>query len=226
MNSQFFDKLSDEWWDEDGSFKALHSFNIIRIDYIRKKLPNDSFKGLKILDIGCGGGILCEPLSRLGACVTGIDTNKKAIQIAKDHAKKKKLKISYKNINIDKINMKNFDIITCMEVLEHVENFEHIISKSKNILKKNGLFFGSTINKTFASYIFALFFAEKILKIVPRGTHDWNKLVKPNYLKKVFLLNGFSDFQINGTIYNPFNNLWRYTNLSKINYMFSAFNSQ
>ena len=221
--SRLFDKLSDEWWDESGSFKALHSFNLIRLEYINKNNLKKSLSGLSILDIGCGGGILCEPLSRLGAEVTGIDSNKKAIKVAKEHAKMKNLKINYINAELSKIESCRFDIITCMEVLEHVENVNQIISISNDILKKNGVFFGSTINKTLSSYLFAIFFAENILQIVPKGTHEWKKFLKPNYVKKKFLENGFKDFQVQGVNYNPFKNRWSFSEKTFINYMFFAY---
>ena len=224
-NSKIFDKLSDEWWDESGSFKALHSFNLVRLEYLKKHNLHKSLNGLNILDVGCGGGILCEPLSRLGANVTGIDTNEKAIKVAKEHARIKNLKIKYINAELSKLKKCSFDIITCMEVLEHVESVNQIISISNDILKKNGIFFGSTINKTFTSYLLAILFAENILQIVPRGTHEWKKFLKPNYVKKKFLENGFSDFQIQGVKYNPFKNKWSFSENTFINYMFFAIKS-
>ncbi len=224
MNNNIFSELSNDWWKEDGAFKALHSFNLLRLKYIKEKIFKNSFKNLKILDIGCGGGILCEPLSRLGAKVVGIDSNYKAIQVAKKHAKQKNLQINYQNIDINELTLKNFDLITCMEVLEHVDDINYIISKSKKILKKDGFFIGSTINKTLKSYLLAIFFAESLLKIVPKGTHDWNKLIKPNHLKKLFLQNNFSQFDVKGVMYNPFNNLWNYSKKEDVNYLFYARN--
>ena len=220
--SKLFDKLSGEWWDENGSFKALHSFNLIRLEYLKKNNLNQSLNGLSILDVGCGGGILCEPLSRLGAKVTGIDTNEKAIKVAKEHARIKNLKINYINAELSKIGKCSFDIITCMEVLEHVENINQIVSISNDILKKNGVFFGSTINKTLASYLLAILFAENVLRIVPKGTHEWKKFLKPNFVKKKFIENGFNDFQIQGVNYNPFKNRWSFSENTFINYMFLA----
>ena len=186
INYDVFDELSEEWWDEQGSFKALHSFNLIRLNFIQNKIKKDTFKNYKVLDIGCGGGILCEPLARLGANVTGIDTNKKAIQIAKNHALRSKLKINYINTDIMKINERDFDFITCMEVLEHVEEPESIILQSKKLLKRNGLFLGSTINRTISSMILAIFAAEKIVRLVREGTHEWKSVIKPRYLKELF----------------------------------------
>ena len=223
--SRIFDKLSDEWWDENGSFKALHSFNLVRLAFLKKNNRNQSLNGLSILDVGCGGGILCEPLSRLGAKVTGIDTNEKAIKVAKEHARIKNLKINYINTDLSKVKKYSFDIITCMEVLEHVENVNQIISISNDILKKNGIFFGSTINKTLTSYLLAILFAENVFQIVPRGTHEWKKFLKPNFVKKIFLENGFSDFQIQGVNYNPFKNKWSFSESTFINYMFFAIKS-
>jgi len=180
---------------------------------------------LRILDVGCGGGILCEPLSRLGAEVTGIDTNEKAINAAKEHARIKNLKINYINAELSQLEKCSFDIITCMEVLEHVENVNQIISISNNILKKNGFFFGSTINKTLTSYFLAILFAENVFQIVPRGTHEWKKFLKPNFVKKKFLENDFNDFQIQGVKYNPFKNRWSFSDKILINYMFFAIKS-
>ena len=224
-SSRVFDNLSDEWWDENGSFKALHAFNLIRLEYLKKNNLKKSFNGLSVLDIGCGGGILCEPLSRLGAKVTGIDSNLKAIKVAKEHAKMKNLKINYINGELSKVAKYRFDIITCMEVLEHVENVSKIICISNDILKKDGIFFGSTINKTLSSYLFAIFFAENVLQIVPRGTHEWKKFLKPNYVKKQFLKNGFHNFKVQGVNYNPFKNRWSLSEKTLINYMFFAYNS-
>ena len=224
-SSKVFDNLSDEWWDENGSFKALHSFNLIRLEYLKKNNLKKSFNGLSVLDIGCGGGILCEPLSRLGAEVTGIDSNEKAINVAKEHAKLKNLKINYINGELSKVAKYSFDIITCMEVLEHVEDVNQIISFSNDILKKDGIFFGSTINKTLSSYLFAIFFAENVLQIVPRGTHEWKKFLKPNYVKTQFLKNGFNNFKVQGVNYNPFKNRWSFSEKTLVNYMFFAFNS-
>ena len=183
QNLQLFDDLSDEWWNENGAFKALHSYNLIRLKYIIENVNKNSLKKLEILDVGCGGGILCEPLCRLGANVTGIDLNKKAIMVAKNHSKQNKLKINYRNININQIKNKSFDIITCMEVLEHVDDINKVISHSAKLLKSGGIFFGSTINKTLSSYLFAIIAAEKIFKILPEKTHIWDKLIKPNTLK-------------------------------------------
>ena len=221
-DKNIFDELSNEWWNETGNFEALHSFNPIRIKFILN-LIGKSIKALNILDIGCGGGILCEPLARLGANVTGIDENKKAILVAREHAKKMNLKINYKLGNITDINFqKKFDVITCMEVLEHVDSVDLLINKSRESLKNGGFFVGSTINQTITSYLTAIFFAENILRIVPKTTHEWTKFIKPNKLKKLLIMNEFSNIQFQGVFYNFLKKKWNFVSTEKINYLFSS----
>ena len=221
-NENIFDKLSNEWWNEKGSFEALHAFNPVRIKFILNSVGK-SIKTLKILDIGCGGGILCEPLARLGAEVTGIDENEKAILVAKEHAQKMNLKINYICGNFSDINFqKKFDVITCMEVLEHVKSIDLIIKKLKDTLKSGGFFVGSTINQTITSYLTAIFFAENILKIVPKNTHEWSKFIRPNKLKKILLMHEFSNIKFQGILYNFVLKKWNYINTEKINYLFAS----
>ena len=226
VNDLTFDAYSDEWWVENGAFKALHSFNLIRVKFLIEAInsySNKTLKNLKILDVGCGGGIFCEPLARLGANVTGIDTNKKAIHSAKIHAKSQNLKIRYLNTNLVSINSEEkFDIITCMEVLEHVDDVSTILQDIKRKLKKNGLFVGSTINKTLTSYITAIFLAENVLNLVPKGTHEWKKFIKPSYLKRNLIIEDFSHTRFKGLFYNPLLNNWKFINSQSVNYIFSA----
>ena len=186
-----FSKLADEWWDPEGKFKPLHNFNPVRLRYIKdtitKKFGNKSeklpLKDIKILDIGCGGGLLSEPLSRLGAKVTGIDASDRNIKIAKMHLKKSKLDVDYYCSSPDKfIAKEKFDVILNMEIVEHVDNVDFFLFKSSELLKKNGLMFIATLNKTLKSYFFAIIGAEYILKWLPIGTHDWNKFLKPGDL--------------------------------------------
>ena len=221
-SKNIFDELSGEWWNETGNFEALHAFNPLRIKFILNSVGK-TIKSLNILDVGCGGGILCEPLVRLGANVTGIDENKKAILVAKEHAKKMNLKINYIEGNITDINLhKKFDIITCMEVLEHVQSVDLLINGLKEYLKNGGFFIGSTINQTIISYLAAIFFAEEVLKIVPKNTHQWVKFVKPNKLKRELLRNDFSNISFQGVFYNFLKKKWNYVNTEKINYLFSS----
>ena len=226
VNDPIFDAKSGEWWVENGAFKALHSFNLIRIKFLTDTIysySNKTLKSQKILDVGCGGGIFCEPLARLGANVTGIDTNKKAIQSANNHAKSQNLKIKYLNTNLAGINNEEkFDIITCMEVLEHVDDVSTVLQGIKKKLKKNGLFVGSTINKTLASFITAIFLAENVLNLVPKGAHEWEKFIKPSYLKKNLIIEDFSRIRFKGLFYNPLLNNWKFINNQRVNYIFSA----
>ena len=187
-----FSKMADEWWDPSGKFKPLHKFNPIRIQYIKeniignfklknKKKPLDK---INILDIGCGGGLLSEPMTRLGANVTGIDASSKNINIAKHHAKKNNLKINYICSSPEKLKIKKkFDVILNMEIVEHVDDINFFINSSSKLLKKNGLMFVATLNKTLKSYMFAIIGAEYVLRWLPIGTHDWEKFVNLLILK-------------------------------------------
>ena len=189
-----FSRIAEEWWDPTGKFKPLHKFNPIRISYIKEKIIN-SFKlensdkplqKIRLLDIGCGGGLLSEPMSRLGAEVTGIDASEKNIQVAKLHAKKNNLKINYltaspENLKIDR----KFDVILNMEIIEHVEDVDIFLKSCASLLKKEGIMFVATINKTLKSYLFAIIGAEYILRWLPIGTHEWDKFVDPNDLIKI-----------------------------------------
>ena len=175
-----FSKIASEWWNPEGKFKPLHKFNPIRIRYIKDniinhlniKSKNKPLNNLEILDIGCGGGLLSEPMSRLGANVTGIDASEKNIKIAKLHSKKNKLKINYICSSPEKLKLKKkFDVILNMEIVEHVEDINFFIKKSSELLTKNGLMFVATLNKTLKSYVFAIIGAEYILKWLPIGSH-------------------------------------------------------
>ena len=202
-----FSKMADEWWDPEGKFKPLHKFNPTRIKYIKEniinnfKLKNKSepLSGIKILDIGCGGGLLSEPMSRMGANVTGIDASDKNIKIAKLHSKKNKLKIKYLCSSPEKLKIeRKFDVILNMEIVEHVENIDFFLKSCSKLLKKNGLMFVATINKTLKSYVFAIVGAEYVLRWLPIGTHEWEKFVKPEDLKKILMKYDLSLYNLEG----------------------------
>ena len=191
-----FSKMANEWWDPEGKFKPLHKFNPTRIKYIKENIINNfklknklrPLSGINILDIGCGGGLLSEPMSRMGANVTGIDASDKNIKIAKLHSKKNKLKINYLCSSPEKLIItKKFDVILNMEIVEHVEDIDFFLKSCSKLLKKNGLMFVATINKTLKSYIFAIVGAEYVLRWLPIGTHEWEKFVKPEDLKKILI---------------------------------------
>tara|TARA_B110000211_G_scaffold118292_1_gene137001 strand:- start:5863 stop:6588 length:726 start_codon:yes stop_codon:yes gene_type:complete len=227
-----FSKIADEWWSINGKFKPLHMFNPIRIEYIlditsnyfkidkNKKLP---LKNLKILDIGCGGGLISEPMSRLGAKVTGIDASDKNIKVAKLHAKKNNLNINYLNTVPEKlIKLNEFDIILNLEVVEHVEDLDLYLSSCFKLLKKKGIMFTATINRTLTSYVKAIVGAEYVLRWLPIGTHDWNKFIKPEELEKKLSELNFSVTDLTGLSYNPIFQEWRRTKDMSVNYIITV----
>ena len=223
-----FSKIADEWWDTEGKFKPLHKFNPLRINYIKKKviahfniksefLP---FKNIELLDIGCGGGLLSEPMCRLGAKVTAIDASQKNINVASYHSNKNNLKINYLCSSPEKINLKKkFDVILNMEIVEHVDDLKIFLKKSALLLNKNGLMFISTLNKTLKSYIFAIVGAEYILKWLPIGTHEWNKFVKPEELIEYGKKNNLKLIEIKGVNFNVLKNEWIITKDNSVNYI-------
>ena len=223
-----FSKIAAEWWSPNGKFKPLHKFNPIRIKYLKEniiehfklKQTNSPLKGLNILDIGCGGGLLSEPITRLGAKVTAIDASKKNIQVAKFHAKKNSLKINYLCSSPEKLNLnKKFDVVLNMEIVEHVEDLNFFIKKSSNLLKKNGLMFIATINKTFKSYMFAIIGAEYVLRWLPIGTHDWEKFVKPDNLVSLAINSNLKLKKLSGMKFNPIIDNWSLSNDKSVNYI-------
>ncbi len=223
-----FSKMALEWWDPNGKFKPLHKFNPIRIKYIKEniirsfKLKNNNkpLEKINILDIGCGGGLLSEPMTRLGANVTGIDASDKNIQIAKLHAKKSKLNINYLCSSPEKIRVKKkFDVILNMEIIEHVEDINFFIKSCSKLLKKDGLMFVATLNKTLKSYVFAIIGAEYVLRWLPIGTHDWEKFVKPEDLKKILNKNNLKLDKLDGMQFNIVKNEWSISGDTSINYI-------
>ena len=223
-----FSKMADEWWDPEGKFKPLHKFNPTRIKYIKEniinnfKLKNKSkpLSGIKILDIGCGGGLLSEPMSRMGANVTGIDASDKNIKIAKLHSKKNKLKINYLCSSPEKLKIeKKFDVILNMEIVEHVEDIDFFLKSCSKLLKKNGLMFVATINKTLKSYVFAIVGAEYVLRWLPIGTHEWEKFVKPEDLKKILMKYDLSQNKLEGMNFNIIKDEWSISRDLSVNYI-------
>ena len=229
---QKFSRMAEEWWDVNGKFKPLHMFNPIRIEYITEKIKihfklkkdkSNYLEGLNVLDIGCGGGLISEPIARLGANVTGIDASEKNINVAKLHSKKNGLKINYLNASPENFEEKEkFDIILNLEIVEHVNNVNLYIKSCYKLLKKNGLMFTATLNRSFISYIKAIIGAEYILRWLPIGTHDWNKFIKPEELEKFLLDEKFSTLDVKGLKFNPFLKKWKKTNDLSVNYIISS----
>ena len=230
---QKFSKLADEWWDVNGKFKPLHMFNPIRIEYIVEEISkhfklnrNKKFllKDLAILDIGCGGGLISEPMARLGGNITGIDASEKNIKIASLHSKENNLKITYLNKSPEQLDEKEkFDIILNLEIVEHVDNLDLYLKSCYKLLKKNGLMFTATINRTFASYIKAIIGAEYILRWLPIGTHDWNKFIKPEEMQKKLTDKKFLTNDIKGLEFNPIFNKWKKSENLSVNYIICSF---
>ena len=223
-----FSNMAAEWWDPEGKFKPLHKFNPIRIKYIKEniikefQLKNKKYplSGINILDIGCGGGLLSEPMCRLGANVTAIDASNKNIAIANLHAKKNNLKINYICSSPEKLKTtKKFDVILNMEIVEHVEDVDFFLKSCANLLKKNGLMFVATINKTLKSYIFAIVGAEYVLRWLPIGTHEWEKFVKPEELKSILIKNNLNLKKIDGMNFNILKDEWNVSKDLSVNYI-------
>ena len=223
-----FSKMATEWWNPSGKFKPLHKFNPIRIKYIKEniisnfklKVKKKPLEKINILDIGCGGGLLSEPMTRLGATVTGIDASNKNINIAKLHAKKNKLKINYLCSSPENIKIKKkFDVILNMEIIEHVEDINFFISSCSKLLKKNGLMFIATLNKTLKSYVFAIIGAEYVLRWLPIGTHDWEKFVRPEDLRKILSKNNLILDKLDGMNFNIIKDEWSVSTDTSINYI-------
>ncbi|XP_069707245.1 ubiquinone biosynthesis O-methyltransferase, mitochondrial isoform X2 [Phaenicophaeus curvirostris] len=234
-----FQLLAHKWWDEEGEYSALHSMNDIRVPFIRDALLNMSrnhylgnpLSGIKILDVGCGGGLLSEPLARLGASVTGIDPLEDNVRTADRHKSFDPVldkRIQYKSCSLEEIveeSMETFDVIVASEVVEHVADLEMFINCCSQVLKPEGSLFITTINKTQLSYILGIVVAEKILGIVPEGTHEWEKFVPPEELERLLESNGFSVKAVNGMLYNPLSGSWSWMESTSINYAMHAVKS-
>ena len=223
-----FNRLAAEWWDPEGSFKPLHKFTPIRIKYIKdkiiqhfniksKKIP---LKNINILDVGCGGGLISVPMKRLGANVVGIDASLKNINVAKIYSKKKNLKIKYICSSPEKLKIKKkFDVLLMLEIVEHVDDINLFIKQSSKFLKKNGLMFIATLNKTLKSYAFAIVGAEYILNWLPIGTHDWEKFIKPAELVDIAKNYKLNLKDLSGLKFNPLLDDWNLTSDKSVNYI-------
>ncbi len=223
-----FSKIAEEWWNPQGKFKPLHQFNPIRISYIKDniissfKLKNKKkpLEQTEILDIGCGGGLLSEPMCRLGANVTGIDASQKNINIAKLHAKKSNLNINYICTSPEKMKSnKKFDVILNMEIIEHVQDVNLFLESCSTLLKKNGIMFVATLNKTLKSYVFAIVGAEYIMRWLPIGTHEWEKFIKPDELINITQKKKLKLKRLDGMKFNLLTNQWKLSSDKSINYI-------
>ena len=218
-----FDDLAAKWWDPDGEFKPLHQINPLRVGFINERA---NLEGIKVLDVGCGGGILAEALSKLGAQVTGIDASEQTIGVAQNHSNAVGSDVSYYQTTIEEFIAnkpeEKFDVITCLEMLEHVPSPGEIIKTCSTILKDDGDIFFSTINRNPRSYLFAIVGAEYILNLLPKGTHDYQKFIKPSELAKWIRDARLSQIETIGLSYNPItDNYWLGKDI-QVNYMVHA----
>jgi 2-polyprenyl-6-hydroxyphenyl methylase/3-demethylubiquinone-9 3-methyltransferase len=228
-----FSRLAGQWWDQRGPMAALHKFNPVRLAYIRDRAAArferdpkrlDSLAGLRILDIGCGGGILCEPLARLGASVVGADPAQENIAVAQHHAAQSGLAIDYRNTGAEALAQAGevFDVVLAMEVVEHVADVSLFIALAAAMVKPGGLLFVATLNRTVKSFALAIVGAEYILRWLPRGTHQWDKFVTPNELEIAIEQSGSRIIAETGVIYNLLADRWQLAGDMDVNYMVVA----
>ncbi|WP_407149262.1 bifunctional 2-polyprenyl-6-hydroxyphenol methylase/3-demethylubiquinol 3-O-methyltransferase UbiG [Bradyrhizobium sp. ORS 86] len=227
-----FSKLSDEWWDPHGKMAPLHKINPLRLAYIRdaacRKFERNvkslsCLSGLRLLDIGCGAGLLCEPFTRLGAQVIGIDPSATNISAAKLHADKGHLSIDYRCTTVEEMDPRErFDIVLAMEVVEHVTDVGAFLKRCTAMLKPGGLMVVSTLNRNWKSFALAIVGAEYVLRWLPRGTHDWSKFVTPAELERYLGDNGLTVTEQAGVVYNPLADKWSISSDMDVNYMVVA----
>lgn len=228
-----FEGLARDWWDPDGPMKPLHKFNPVRLGFIRDEVcrrferdPRSTrpLEGLAVLDVGCGAGVLCEPLARLGAEVTGIDPAPTNVEVAKLHAARSRLSIAYGGETIEAIaaGPKRFDIVLAMEVVEHVTDVNAFVAACCRAVKPGGLLVMATINRTLRAYALAIVGAEYVLRWLPRGTHRWDKFVTPQELAAAIRAGGLEVRRLRGVVYNPLSDTWALSRDTAVNYMVAA----
>ena len=217
-----FSQLAHRWWDPESEFKPLHDINPLRLDYINRIVP---LSGKTVLDVGCGGGILAEDMAGLGAHITGIDLGDKALQVAKLHLLESGLKVDYRNIAVESLAAEkpgHYDVVTCMELLEHVPDPGSTVQACAQLAKPGGHVFFSTLNRNTKSYLFAVIGAEYVLKLLPHGTHDFDKFIKPSELAQFCRNAGLSVNDICGMSYNPLTKAYSLGKNTDINYLFAC----
>jgi 2-polyprenyl-6-hydroxyphenyl methylase / 3-demethylubiquinone-9 3-methyltransferase len=228
-----FSRVAGQWWDARGPMAALHKLNPVRLRYIRDRSAAhfdrdptrlDSLSGLRILDIGCGGGVLSEPLARLGASVTGIDPADNNIAVARHHAKQSGLTIDYRSTTAEALaeTGETFDVVLAMEVVEHVADFDLFIEVAATLVKPGGLMFAATLNRTMKSFALAIVGAEYILRWLPRGTHQWDKFISPEELEIALVRAGLRVSGETGVMYNLLADRWQLSTDMDVNYMLAA----
>lgn len=224
-----FDSLGAQWWDEDGPMRPLHRLNPVRLKYIREAVVGKTgalcpLKGLTVADIGCGGGLVTEPLCRMGAIVTGVDAGKENIRTAAAHAKKHGLNIDYLATTVEELAAtgRTFNVVTALEIIEHVADPELFLQSCCKILKKDGVMILSTLNRTAKSFALGIVAAEYILKWLPAGTHDWKKFMKPSEIARGLNQNGFKVTDVCGLVYKPLSGFSLDRSDIDVNYLMTA----
>jgi len=214
-----FSRIADEWWDPTGKFAPLHRLNPLRIGYVRDRvaahwqrdpLGGDPLQGLSLLDIGCGGGLLSEPMTRLGAAVTGVDASSRNISVASLHAEGQGLAIDYRQGTAEALaeSGAQFDVVLALEIVEHVADVDLFLRSCGRIVKPGGLLFLSTLNRTAKAWVLAIAGAEYVLGWLPRGTHDWKKFLKPSEVARGLRAGGIEPQEIVGVVYSPLSRKW------------------
>lgn len=228
-----FSAMAAEWWSPTGKFRPLHKFNPVRLCYIRDRAsenfgrdPKDHLplKGLRVLDIGCGGGLLSEPMAKMGATVVGADASEKNIGIAKTHAEQSGVDVDYRAVTAEELQAagETFDIVLNMEVVEHVSDVDFFVSTCAKMVRSGGLMFGATINRTFKARALAIFAAENVLRWLPRGTHQYEKLVRPEEFEAPMKAEGLEIIHRTGVFFNPLQDRWNLSPDMDVNYMILA----
>ncbi len=228
-----FSAMAAEWWDPEGKFKPLHKFNPVRLDFIRAQICSHfakdpkslkPFEGLSVLDIGCGGGLLCEPLARLGADVIGVDAAEKNVKTAASHAASQGLAINYRHGTAEEVlsEGQQFDLVLNMEVVEHVADVSSFMASSAGLVRPGGLMIVATLNRTPKAFMLAIVGAEYVLRWLPAGTHQFDKFVKPEELRKPLTAAGMAITHETGVSFNPISDRWSLTGDMSVNYMIAA----
>ena len=228
-----FEKIARTWWDPKGPMKTLHKFNPVRLTYIRDQVADHwnrdtrngrTLDGLSLVDVGCGGGLLCEPLARLGATVTGIDPAPTNVEVAKLHANESGVPVTYRQATIEELvaEGQRFDIVLAMEVVEHVADVDFFVKSCCQAVKPGGLLFLATLNRTLKAFALAIVGAEYVLGWLPRGTHQWDKFVTPDELESALAQDNFTPFDETGVVYHPLRDRWQLSNDMDVNYMLVA----
>ncbi len=215
-----FSALASRWWDPESEFKPLHAINPLRLDWIRERIG--SLAGRRVLDVGCGGGILAESMARAGAEVTGIDLAEKSLKIAKLHGLESGVRVDYRNVPVEQLAAEqpgSFDVVTCMEMLEHVPDPASIVRACAQLTKPGGWIFFSTLNRNPKSFLFAIIGAEYLLKLLPRGTHSYASFIKPSELGAYTRQAGLSTVELKGMEYNPLTQVYTLSANTSVNYL-------